>query len=932
MLSRTLKAVLPLCLIASLAFAGYNLPAACSKDIQPIRIGAPPAGSFTDEDTTIFHEDFESGMGGWTTVDLTIQENYWHPDLFNAYQGNSWWCGDSNVVGSGYHGYDNYWMQYMDSPALDLSGATSPTLTFQVYWSVESPFNVPPPLPYDGWDGFNVWISTDGGSNFTPITPVSPAYTCNSLSSFGTVWGMGPNIPGWADQSGAWLPAVFNLSNYTTDNVVIRFAFCSDRAVASSTGHPELLSVLVDDVLIMDGATTYLSNNADDPPVPGEFTFEQGPPFGDWWEMTDSTSYSLTHCMRVDDDNFFINDALISPEITLPPDYTMWFEYAVLCHLPDSTHPGSTSLRDYYFVDITADGGETWEQQFYDYSRGYCYPNWGLCVPGIPYTGNTSMDLTQYAGETIQIRFRCVTDGDHISGNGYGLHIDDVWVMGSNMLGDDVGAAALHIPFPTSLSNGSVTGTVTLTNFGLNNQFSVPAFARRDSSSLIPLAPWAIIPPQQSVDKTFNWSLTATGDFYWDAFTHLLGDENLLNDTTSAAYVTVTPEHVYELGYDARQYQIAPYYYFSFEPGSGGMCRFVPAGHVLPEPVDIVEAKILFHSAGPCVFHLYDAGTASQPGAELYSANLNVNVTMPNWSTVDLSAVPEMLDRTEPFWIWIESENSNLAQICGDDAVFGAGHYFTYNGSSASPNNDYEFYIRVMAEEAQAPPLIAVNLTPENPPIYIPGSGGSFNFNIAVSNNTASPATFDVWTMATLPNGHAAGPLIGPVTVTVAPSTTINRDRTQAVGYGAPAGTYTYDAYIGDYPDDIWDEDHFDFTKLADDNGGPIVPEWANWGESFAEAQATGLSASPADFALHPAYPNPFNPVTNLRFSLPEPGNVILTIYDVQGKEVVRLVEGYRLAGVYDVACNASSLSSGIYFARLTAGNFQQTQKILLIK
>ena len=229
-------------------------------------------------------------------------------------------------------------------------------------------------------------------------------------------------------------------------------------------------------------------------------------------------------------------------------------------------------------------------------------------------------------------------------------------------------------------------------------------------------------------------------------------------------------------------------------------------------------------------------------------------------------------------------------------------------------------------------PALSVSLTPFNPPIQIPSNGGSFEFNIEVANSGANPATCDIWTMATLPNGHEYGPIIGPIELTVAPNTAIDRDRTQTIPAGAPTGNYTYDAYVGVYPDTVWDEDHFEFEKLAISDGGPVVPDWNNWGESFADPQATGLSTAPTEFALYPAYPNPFNPETNLRFSIPEPGNVSLVLYDVQGKEVARLVEGWRSAGLHEVTLDGSDLSSGIYFALLTAGSFQETSKLLLIK
>ena len=85
-------------------------------------------------------------------------------------------------------------------------------------------------------------------------------------------------------------------------------------------------------------------------------------------------------------------------------------------------------------------------------------------------------------------------------------------------------------------------------------------------------------------------------------------------------------------------------------------------------------------------------------------------------------------------------------------------------------------------------------------------------------------------------------------------------------------------------------------------------------------------------YSLFQNYPNPFNPETNIAFELPKPGEVSLVIYDIQGKEVARLVDEYKPAGSHSITWNAEGFTSGIYFARLTAGNFTQTQKLLLIK
>ncbi len=88
----------------------------------------------------------------------------------------------------------------------------------------------------------------------------------------------------------------------------------------------------------------------------------------------------------------------------------------------------------------------------------------------------------------------------------------------------------------------------------------------------------------------------------------------------------------------------------------------------------------------------------------------------------------------------------------------------------------------------------------------------------------------------------------------------------------------------------------------------------------------------PTTFNLEQNYPNPFNPTTVIRFSLPSDELVSLKIYNVLGQEVQTLLNKQMRAGSYNVDFNATKLSSGVYFYRIEAGNYNVTKKMLLIK
>ena len=85
-------------------------------------------------------------------------------------------------------------------------------------------------------------------------------------------------------------------------------------------------------------------------------------------------------------------------------------------------------------------------------------------------------------------------------------------------------------------------------------------------------------------------------------------------------------------------------------------------------------------------------------------------------------------------------------------------------------------------------------------------------------------------------------------------------------------------------------------------------------------------------FNLYPNYPNPFNPSTTISFTLSKSSHISLLIYDIHGREVESLIEGIQPAGSHSIEWNASNLASGVYFYRLTADEFIQTRKMILIK
>ena len=88
----------------------------------------------------------------------------------------------------------------------------------------------------------------------------------------------------------------------------------------------------------------------------------------------------------------------------------------------------------------------------------------------------------------------------------------------------------------------------------------------------------------------------------------------------------------------------------------------------------------------------------------------------------------------------------------------------------------------------------------------------------------------------------------------------------------------------------------------------------------------------PNDFEVSIAYPNPFNPITNIEYGLPKESNVSISVYDVNGKLVEELLNKKQDLGYYKVTWDAREHATGLYFIKLIAGEYQNTQKVMLVK
>jgi hypothetical protein len=85
-------------------------------------------------------------------------------------------------------------------------------------------------------------------------------------------------------------------------------------------------------------------------------------------------------------------------------------------------------------------------------------------------------------------------------------------------------------------------------------------------------------------------------------------------------------------------------------------------------------------------------------------------------------------------------------------------------------------------------------------------------------------------------------------------------------------------------------------------------------------------------YELYSAFPNPFNPITTIQYSIPTAENIRLSIYNVMGEEIEVLAAGLHQPGSHIIRWNAARFASGMYFYRLHVGEFRTTRKLLLLK
>ncbi len=119
---------------------------------------------------------------------------------------------------------------------------------------------------------------------------------------------------------------------------------------------------------------------------------------------------------------------------------------------------------------------------------------------------------------------------------------------------------------------------------------------------------------------------------------------------------------------------------------------------------------------------------------------------------------------------------------------------------------------------------------------------------------------------------------------------------------------------------------------FVDAQNGWLTSDWGRICKYTSINAVDDNSTAPGEFVMFQNYPNPFNPATKISWQSPVSSWQSLRVYDVLGNELATLVDEFKPAGSYEVEFNASHLPSGVYFYKLSAGNFSDVKKLILLK
>ncbi len=570
--------------------------------------------------------------------------------------------------------------------------------------------------------------------------------------------------------------------------------------------------------------------------------------------------------------NYF--EALVSPPIELPEDGSfILVEFDFFMDLPQNP---VTFDADFWYAEISSDGGATWNPVTYYYYYGsfdfwYSFPS----VLG----GLEDGDITEYAGETVNFRFVVKDFPDEIQGEG--LFIDNFAISVFTCEGTDPYEPNDEINSAFSISYGDSVKGASICPATDVDYFTFDA-TEGDFIKLV------IDSPVQIGLSVFSPN---SGQVFYNFWT---------NEITFFAHTTGQ----YVIQINAFHFNLSSPYSFYLQK-------------LNPNP-DILFVEDIPEDQGNQVRVVWKPVFFDMPDINQHIYNYNL------WREVDtnLSTNAFKVLPMEQFYSETESKLNGTVYFSLEGLLY--DYIETIPSVPNRPFVEYSYVAPTLYNNIPATFLVAAVPVGgfQYPTLWgVPGVG--------VSTDDITPAI----------EGFQVNPLADGIQLEWQVNSTVHKDlqkfnifRSTESGF-----TPTQMNLISSLRHD--QRSHLDmnisagvnyFYKIQvfdESNNHSMSPE----GSALITSVENNLG-TPNDFALEQNYPNPFNPSTTIKFALPNESDVSLKVYDIIGNEVAVLVDENMGSGFYEVNFNASNLASGIYFYRLNAGDYTTLKKMILIK
>ncbi len=239
------------------------------------------------------------------------------------------------------------------------------------------------------------------------------------------------------------------------------------------------------------------------------------------------------------------------------------------------------------------------------------------------------------------------------------------------------------------------------------------------------------------------------------------------------------------------------------------------------------------------------------------------------------------------------------------------------------------YLVRVAAR----PPSVTLTIVPGDTVVT---HGDTLCYHLICENHIPDYLELSFEVEVRLPNGYLYGPIFGPARFGMFGNGISEGDMCHFIPRQAPVGDYWLFAEV--YNLEVSARDSMAFTVTGDGQLTSLEFPFEEWQTVLARLGDQDLIGKgvevglPTEFTLQSNYPNPFNAKTVIRYQLPVVSRVKLEVFNLLGERVATLVDGRQQTGYRSVVWDASEVSSGIYFYKLTAGDFTETKRMMLVK